>query len=86
MAASFEFRSPKPFLEGLRQAARRAAGHDFFPDGMTVRITPRNFKPDALVDCPSPPLDAIEIHGVKLDGYFSLPSASAISFSTRTAA
>lgn len=64
-----------------------------FPDGMTVRITARNaYEPDALVACPSPPLDAIEIpnpvivvevlspstaagdHGVKLDGYFSLPS------------
>jgi Uma2 family endonuclease len=33
-----------------------------FPDGMTVRITARNaFEPDALVVCPAPPLDAIEI-------------------------
>ncbi len=33
-----------------------------FPDGMTVRITPRNaFEPDALVVCPPPPLTAIEI-------------------------
>lgn len=64
-----------------------------FPDGMTVRISARTaFEPDALVVCPPPPLDAIEIpnpvivvevlspstaaddHGVKLDGYFSLPS------------
>jgi Uma2 family endonuclease len=64
-----------------------------FPDGMTIRIASRvAFEPDALVVCPSPPLDVIEIpnpvivvevlspstaaddHGVKLDGYFSLPS------------
>ncbi len=64
-----------------------------FPNGMTVRISARTaFEPDALVVCPPPPLDAIEIpnpvivvevlspstaaddHGVKLDGYFSLPS------------
>src|SRR5271165_6568377 len=64
-----------------------------FPDGMTVRVSARTaFEPDALVVCPPPPLDAIEIpnpvivvevlspstaaddHGVKLDGYFSLPS------------
>jgi Uma2 family endonuclease len=33
-----------------------------FPDGMTVRITPRNaYEPDALVVCPPPPLGAIEI-------------------------
>ena len=33
-----------------------------FPDGMTVRITPRNaYEPDALVVCPSSPLTAIEI-------------------------
>ena len=33
-----------------------------FPDGMTVRITPRNaYEPDALVVCPPPPLSAIEI-------------------------
>src|SRR5271166_1227970 len=64
-----------------------------YPDGMTVRVSARTaFEPDALVVCPPPPLDAIEIpnpvivvevlspstaaddHGVKLDGYFSLPS------------
>jgi Uma2 family endonuclease len=63
------------------------------PDGMSVRISARTaFEPDALVVCPSPPLDAIEIpdpvvvvevlspstaaddHGIKLDGYLSLPS------------
>lgn len=63
-----------------------------FPDGMTVRIAARTaFEPDALVVCPPPPLDAVEIanpvvvvevlspgtaaddHGLKLDGYFSLP-------------
>jgi Uma2 family endonuclease len=33
-----------------------------FPDGMTVRITARNaYEPDALVVCPAPPMDAIEI-------------------------
>jgi Uma2 family endonuclease len=33
-----------------------------FPDGMTVRITARSaYEPDALVVCPSPPMDAIEI-------------------------
>jgi Uma2 family endonuclease len=33
-----------------------------FPDGMAVRIAARTaFQPDALVVCPSPPLDAIEI-------------------------
>ena len=33
-----------------------------FPDGMTVRIHSRTaFEPDALVVCPSPPLDSIEI-------------------------
>ncbi len=34
-----------------------------FPDGMTVRITPRTaFEPDALVACPSPPdLNTMEI-------------------------
>jgi Uma2 family endonuclease len=34
-----------------------------FPDGMTVRITPRNaYEPDALVVCPPPPtLDTLEI-------------------------
>jgi len=64
-----------------------------FPDGMTVRIAARTaYEPDALVVCPAPPMDAIEVpapiivvevlspstaaddHGVKLDGYFSLPS------------
>ena len=33
-----------------------------FPDGMTVRVHSRTaFEPDALVVCPSPPLDLIEI-------------------------
>ncbi len=33
-----------------------------FPDGMTVRITARTaFEPDALVVCPSPPIDTMEI-------------------------
>jgi Uma2 family endonuclease len=33
-----------------------------FPDGMTVRITASSaFEPDALVVCPAPPDDAIEI-------------------------
>jgi len=33
-----------------------------FPDGMTVRITARTaYEPHALVVCPAPPLDAIEI-------------------------
>jgi len=33
-----------------------------FPDGMTVRVGQRNaFEPDALVVCPPPPPDAIEI-------------------------
>jgi Uma2 family endonuclease len=33
-----------------------------FPDGMTVRITPRNgYEPDALVVCPPPSLDTLEI-------------------------
>jgi Uma2 family endonuclease len=65
-----------------------------FPDGMTVRISPRTaFEPDALVVCPPPsdlntmeipnpvivvevlsPSTAADDHGVKLDGYFSLPS------------
>ena len=32
------------------------------PDGMTVRITPNNaFVPDALVVCPPPPRDAVEV-------------------------
>ena len=75
---------------GIRQAALPCR---MFPDGMTVRIASRvAYQPDALVVCPSPPLDVIEIprpvvvlevlspstaaddHGVKLDGYFSLPS------------
>ncbi len=80
--------------ESLKAAIERAGVPcRMFPDGMTVRISARNaFEPDALVVCPSPPLDAIEIpnpvivvevlspstaaddHGVKLDGYFSLPS------------
>ena len=65
-----------------------------FPDGMTVRISPRTaFEPDALVVSPSPhdlgameipnpvvvvevlsPSTAADDHGIKLDGYFSLPS------------
>lgn len=33
-----------------------------FPDGMTVRVHSRTaFEPDALVVCPSPPLNSIEI-------------------------
>ena len=62
---------------------------------MTVRISTRTaFEPDALVVCPVPPGDAVEIsnpvivvevlspstaaddHGIKLDGYFSLPSVA----------
>jgi Uma2 family endonuclease len=80
--------------ESLKAAIQRARlPCRMFPDGMTVRISARNaFEPDALVVCPPPRLDAIEIpnpvvvvevlspstaaddHGVKLDGYFSLPS------------
>ncbi len=80
--------------ESLKAAIQRAGlPCRMFPDGMTVRISARTaFEPDALVVCPPPPLDAIEIpnpvivvevlspstaaddHGVKLDGYFSLPS------------
>jgi Uma2 family endonuclease len=80
--------------ESLKAGIKRAGlPCRMFPDGMTVRITARNaYEPDALVACPPPPLDAIEIpnpvvvvevlspstaaddHGVKLDGYFSLPS------------
>ena len=80
--------------EALKAGVLRAAlPCRMLPDGMTVRITSRvAFEPDALVVCPSPPLDAIEIpnpiivvevlspstaaddHGVKLDGYFSVPS------------
>ena len=54
---------------------------------MTVRVSAQTaFEPDALVACPSPPLKdpvvvvevlcpstAADDHGVKLDGYFSLP-------------
>ncbi len=67
-----------------------------FPDGMTVRISPRTaFEPDALVVCPPPtdlntmeipnpvivvevlsPSTAADDHGIKLDGYFSLPSVA----------
>src|SRR5271157_6457858 len=80
--------------ESLKAAIQRAGlPCRMFPDGMTVRISARTaFEPDALVVCPPPPLDAIEIpnpvivvevlspstaaddHGIKLDGYFSLPS------------
>lgn len=33
-----------------------------FPDGMTVRVSAQTaFEPDALIACPSPPLDATEV-------------------------
>jgi Uma2 family endonuclease len=43
--------------ESLKAAIQRAGlPCRMFPDGMTVRITPRNaFEPDALVVCPPPP-------------------------------
>jgi Uma2 family endonuclease len=78
----------------LGDAIRRAnLPCEAMADGMTVRISNRTaFEPDALVVCPAPPGDAIEIpnpviivevlspstaaddHGIKLDGYFSVPS------------
>lgn len=78
-------------MNGIRRAGLPCR---VFPDGMTVRITPRNaFEPDALVVCPAPadlntmeipnpvvvvevlsPSTAADDHGLKLDGYFSLPS------------
>ena len=76
-------RGDRPRRTALPHVSRR---HD-------RRISARTaFEPDALVVCPPPPLDAIEIpnpvivvevlspstaaddHGVKFDGYFSLPS------------
>jgi Uma2 family endonuclease len=79
---------------GLDDAVREAGvACRMFPDGMTVRINSRTaFEPDALIVCPSPAPDAVELsdpvvvlevlspstaavdHGLKLDGYFSLPS------------
>ena len=64
--------SPERALHGLTKyaaqktldAAIASAGLPcrMFPDGMTVRINPRNaFEPDALVVCPPPPRDAVEI-------------------------
>jgi Uma2 family endonuclease len=49
--------------ESLKAAIGRAAlPCRMFPDGMTVRIAARTaYEPDALVVCPSPPLDVIEI-------------------------
>ncbi len=49
--------------ESLKAGIKRAGlPCRMFPDGMTVRITARNaYEPDALVVCPPPPLDAIEI-------------------------
>ena len=79
----------------LREGVERAGlSCTVFPDGATVRVSPRAaYEPDALVACGEPvPPDAIEIphpvivvevlsegtamrdHGVKLEGYFSLPS------------
>jgi len=49
-----------------------------FPDGMTVRITPRNaYEPDALVVCPAPPMDAIEIPNPVIVVEILSPSAAA---------
>ena len=49
--------------ETLKAAIAKAAlPCRLFPDGMTVRINPRNaYEPDALVVCPPPPRDAVEI-------------------------
>jgi Uma2 family endonuclease len=49
--------------ESLKAGIKRAGlPCRMFPDGMTVQITARNaYEPDALVVCPAPPLDAIEI-------------------------
>jgi Uma2 family endonuclease len=49
--------------ESLKAAIQRAGlPCCMFPHGMTVRIAARTaFEPDALVVCPPPPLDAIEI-------------------------
>ncbi len=49
--------------ESLKAGIERAGlASRMFPDGMTVRIHSRTaFEPDALVVCPSPPLDSIEI-------------------------
>ena len=49
--------------ESLKAAINRAGlPCRMFPDGMTVRIAKRTaFEPDALVVCPSPRLEAIEI-------------------------
>ena len=97
--------APERALHGLTKfAAQKALAEAIsrarlpcrmFPDGMTVRVGRRNaFEPDALVVCPPPPLDVIEIsnpvivvevlspstaaldRGVKLAGYFSLPSVA----------
>jgi Uma2 family endonuclease len=78
----------------LRTAIDRAgAPCRAYAEGITVRVREnRAFVPDALVVCPAPSPDKIEIsnplivvevlspstlafdHGVKLEGYFSLPS------------
>ena len=49
--------------ESLKAGIERAGlACRMFPDGMTVRIHSRTaFEPDALVVCPSPPLNSIEI-------------------------
>src|SRR5260370_28604738 len=49
--------------ESLKAGIKRAGlPCRMFPDGMMVRIPARNaYEPDALVVCPPPPLDAIEI-------------------------
>ncbi len=49
--------------ESLKAGIERAGlASRMFPDGMTVRIHSRTaFEPDALVVCPSPTLDSIEI-------------------------
>jgi Uma2 family endonuclease len=88
-----KFAAQKALESGLQRAGLPCR---VFPDGMTVRITPRAaFEPDALVACPPPadlntmeipnpvvvvevlsPSTAADDHGVKLDGYFSLPSVA----------
>ena len=81
--------SPERALHGLTKFAvqetlkaailRAGAPCRMLPDGMTVRVSERNaFVPDAMVVCPPPPMNAIEIPNPLIVAEVLSPSTAAL--------